>query len=128
MDASMKILSLPLKKEYYETIERGEKLEEYRVKSPYWIARLFEWYYPIDGTILTRKITMQEARKIADKGLTAYRGSLRFRNFDAVRFSYGYTKRRMLWEFCGLTEGIGNPAWGAPEHETFIIKLGKRIQ
>lgn len=127
MDASMKILYLPLKKEYYEMIERGEKLEEYRVKSPYWIARLFEWYYPIDGAILTRKITMQEARKIADEGLAAYRRSLRFRNFDATRFSYGYTRRRMLWECRGITEGIGRSEWGAPDYETFIIKLGTRL-
>lgn len=124
----MKILYLPLKKEWYEMIERGEKPEEYRVKSAYWIVRLFEWHYPIDGATLTRKITMQEARRIADEGLAAYRGMLRFKDFDAACFSYGYTKRRMLWENRGITEGIGRPEWGAPDHETFIIELGKRFQ
>lgn len=32
----MKILYLPLKKEPYEMIERGEKTEEYRDLSEYW--------------------------------------------------------------------------------------------
>jgi len=123
----MKILYLPLKKEYYEMIERGEKPEEYRVKSAYWIVRLLEWHYPIDGATLTRKITMQEARKIADERLEAYRGLLRFKDFDAACFSYGYTKRRMTFECKGISIGRGRPRLGAPDYETFIIKLGKRI-
>lgn len=39
----MEFLDLPLCKEYYEMIERGEKPEEYREKKAYWIVRLFEW-------------------------------------------------------------------------------------
>lgn len=37
----MKILDLPLKKEWYEMIESGEKKEEYREVKPYWTKRLF---------------------------------------------------------------------------------------
>ncbi len=47
------------------------------------------------------------------------------KSFDAVCFSYGYTKRRMLWEFRDIIAGRGRPEWGAPDYETFIIKLGK---
>ena len=36
----MKTLYLPLKKQWYEMIERGEKLEEYREMKPYWQKRL----------------------------------------------------------------------------------------
>ena len=50
-----------------------------------------------------------------------------FKDYDAVCFSYGYTKRQMLWECKGITIGKGRPEWGAPDHETFIIKLGNRL-
>lgn len=36
----MKTLYLPLKKQWYEMIERGEKREEYREMKPYWQKRL----------------------------------------------------------------------------------------
>ena len=51
----------------------------------------------------------------------------RFKEFNAVCFSYGYTRRRMTFECKGITIGRGRPEWGAPEHTTFIIKLGKRL-
>ncbi|MEI3554171.1 MAG: hypothetical protein V8Q54_05645 [Alistipes senegalensis] len=124
----MIILDMPLKKEWYNMIERGEKPEEYRVKSPYWIVRLLQWrFMPNAHTIITERITMEEARIIADEGIDAYCGHLVPKHYDAARFSYGYTKRRMLWEYRGLSLGQGRPEWGAPDDETFIIKLGKRL-
>ena len=36
----MKILHLTLKKEYFDLIASGEKIEEYREVKPYWIRRL----------------------------------------------------------------------------------------
>ncbi|WP_288844847.1 hypothetical protein [uncultured Alistipes sp.] len=118
----MKILYLPLKKKYYEMIERGEKPEEYREKSPYWIARLFvRKYQPNQVQPATyEKITMKDAGKVSPTERVA-------KSFDAVCFSYGYTKRRMLWEFRDIIAGRGRPEWGAPDYETFIIKLGKRL-
>ena len=41
----MKILYLPLKKKWYEMIESGEKLEEYRENKPYWQKRLLSGKY-----------------------------------------------------------------------------------
>ena len=38
----MRTLYLPLKKQWYEMIERGEKREEYREMKPYWQKRLIE--------------------------------------------------------------------------------------
>lgn len=35
----MKILELPLKKEWYDMIESGEKREEYREIKPHWSKR-----------------------------------------------------------------------------------------
>lgn len=50
------------------------------------------------------------------------------RNYDAIQFSYGYTKRTMLFRLKEIGIGIGNPEWGAPEENVFILKLGERIR
>ncbi len=61
----MRTLYLPLKKQWYEMIERGEKREEYREFSPHWIARLMEWscYDTWEG-LITNRIREYEAIKI----------------------------------------------------------------
>ena len=41
----MKILHLPLIAKWYEMIDRGEKLEEYRENKPYWRKRLLSNKY-----------------------------------------------------------------------------------
>ena len=41
----MKILHLPLMAKWYEMIESGEKLEEYRENKPYWQKRLLSNKY-----------------------------------------------------------------------------------
>ena len=103
----MRVLHLPLKKEWYEMIERGEKTEEYREQSEYWWRRFVQGTYYSDW----------------EKHYTEHD----LKQYDAVKFSYGYTKRTMTFECRGITIGQGRPEWGAPPHETFIIKLGKRI-
>ncbi len=36
----MTVLTLPLKGEYFDQIASGEKVEEYRLRTPYWTKRL----------------------------------------------------------------------------------------
>ena len=98
-------------------IERGEKLEEYREAKPYWVNRLRD-----KGMTCVDKAEGCECNRICWRI-----GHCGFASFDAVCFSYGYTKRRMLWECKGITIGRGRPEWGAPDYNTFIIKLGKRL-
>lgn len=107
----MKILYLPLKAKWYEMIEQGCKREEYRETIPYWYSRL------------TRCASLLCPKGVGCKSCPYFHP----KDFDAVCFSYGYTKRRMLWECKGITIGQGRPDWGAPDYETFIIKLGKRL-
>ena len=114
----MKILYLPLKKEWYKMIERGDKREEYREESPYWRTRLIECYAGFNWC---------DMRGFNGRLCGGCSVEPRFRHFDAVCFSYGYTKRRMLWECKGIEIGRGCKNWGAPDHETFIIKLGNRL-
>ena len=106
----MKILYLPLKKEWYEMIERGDKREEYRENTRYWKTRLIDTVIYDEGDEETESPVF-----------------IFFKDYDAVCFSYGYTRRRMLWECKGVDFGRGRPEWGAPDHETFIIKLGNRL-
>lgn len=94
----MKTLHLSLKAKWYEMIESGEKKEEYREIKPYWIKRL-----GVEGNLIG------------------------FKHYDVVKFSFGYTKRTMLFEVASISRGIGNPEWGAPNCEVIIIKLGRKM-
>ena len=125
----MKILYMPLKKQWFEMIERGEKTEEYREIKPYYIPRFFEDRLSretIAGPLLDEFIS--DLRDSGNVEQTADDFGLCLKDYDAVCFSYGYTKRRMTFECKGITIGHGRPEWGAPNHETFIIELGKRLQ
>lgn len=92
----MNILTLPLKREWYDMIERGIKLEEYRDINGYWMPRLVD----------------------------IKQGTRAFKPFTHVRFRLGYTKRTMLREIESISIGYGRPEWGAPtERRVYIIKL-----
>lgn len=100
-----KTLFLPLKKKWYEMIESGIKTEEYREIKPYWVKRLQrEVYNFYDGNMVSIS-----------------------KNFDAVKFSYGYTKRTMTFKCKGIRIGKGRPEWGAPDKDVFIIELGEKL-
>lgn len=118
----MKTLDLVLKHRWYDMIASGEKKEEYREIKPYWIKRLVsdckmvadDFPAPIiyDGNAV--KTTMNFEFKI-------------FWSCTHVRFRRGYTNTTMTFKIEDMKIGIGNPNWGAPNEEVFIIKLGKRI-
>jgi len=115
-----KTLHLPLKAKWYELIEKGIKSEEYREIKDYWIQRLiemnlFHFEFP----------TREELIEIAEEGrIKEY-----FRDFNVVKFSYGYTKKTMSFEIDSLSIGIGKTEWGAePNKKYFVIKLGRRLE
>lgn len=110
----MKTLSLPLKKEWYNMIESGVKTEEYREIKPYWKQRLLKY-----GNCWGNNSLVVE---------TYNKGFLLFEKYEIVKFSYGYTKRTMTFEIKEIVIGKGNPEWGAPNEDVFIIKLGERIE
>lgn len=122
----MTTLYLPLKKRWYEMIESGVKTEEYRDLSEYWISRLTR--YGDDGKLNGKLYanflsTSPNVLKLNIEG-----GIMRFARFEAVKFSYGYTKRTMTFECKGISIGRGDSKWGAPDNDVFIVKLGKRIE
>ncbi len=125
----MKTLDLPLKAKWYDMIESGEKKEEYREIKPFWYQRLYQRKkeYSCAGKLSksdAEYVCLPEHRHILlDNGFK----DNEFRPYTHVRFRYGYTKRTMLYEIESISIGKGNPDWGAPNEEVFIIKLGKMI-
>jgi hypothetical protein len=115
---AMRILDLPLKREWYEMIERGMKTEEYRAIKPYWCKRLARCVFDLCW-----------ARD--DDGQCHFRNGIHDLNrlsYTHVRFRYGYTKRTMLYALDGIRIGRCKPEWGAPEEkDVFILKLGNRL-
>jgi hypothetical protein len=136
MEKRMKILDLPLKKEWYDMIESGVKTEEYREIKPYWCNRLLygcslgidEYWRPVlEKTFKTiEKLGERMPKSFNLEHLLVWQYGIRA--YTHVRFRYGYTKRTMLFELKDITIGKGNTEWGAPEDkEVFILKLGNRI-
>lgn len=101
-----KVLHLTLKKKWFDMILSGEKKEEYRDISKYWLRRL-KW----------------NAKTSITQG--------RFRDFEMVRFARGghfHSSIPQITVKClGITADFGGrEEWGAePGKMYFIITLGK---
>ena len=96
-------------------INRGEKRQEYRKGSPYWVKRL---------TNLTTNFV--PARYYIYKEVD--KRPIPFKEFTHVRFHRAYTKTTMLFELKGMSFGFGNSAWGAPDEMVFILDLGEKVK
>ncbi len=119
----MKILDLPLKKQWYQMIESGIKTEEYREIKPYWIKRLCQCKgsnNPLIGTGFYCQKANCYRCLVEKNGLHSIK-------FDAVRFRYGYTPKTMMFKLNSISIGVGNPEWGASKEKVFIIKIGEKI-
>ena len=120
----MKILYLPVKKEWFEMERSGAKPEEYRAITPYWAKRIMK-NYPISWRIL-----MDIA--IEKKDVSCFYGKT-FGGFTHVELTMGYPKkgdasRRVLFEIKEIVIGKGKSEWGAPAEDVFIIRLGNKTE
>lgn len=111
-DRREKILYLTLKKKWFDMIVSGEKREEYRGVTDYWMIRLAG----IKGCGTSYNFTL-----LCNKGNKC-------REYDFVVFRNGYSKTspQAMFECKGITVGQGKKKWGAPDHRVFIISLGKQ--
>ena len=102
----MSTLYLPLKKEWFEKIEAGEKTTEYREYKDYWIKRLrrsllaFQW---------------NRFEKIIGK------------LYDKVMFSLGYGGKTMTFIIDNISVVDGKNTDLAIDKPVFAIKLGRRL-
>jgi hypothetical protein len=115
----MKVLELTLNKKWFDLIEKGIKTEEYRELKRYWIVRLMsnvEYLTDSQGYLTD----LEGVKNIG----------ARFKHFDLIRFSNGYSKssRRITMELQNISIGRGLPEWGAVEgQEYFVIKIGREV-
>ena len=116
----IKILHLPLKKKWYEMQERGEKTEEYREITSYWVKRLV-WDEDHDEPVSDEDVEFICSRP---KGVeNIFDAGWKPKPYTHVRFHYGYTQRCFINRIDSITIGRGNPEWGAPtDRDVFIIK------
>tara|TARA_R110002124_G_scaffold283449_2_gene459515 strand:- start:32857 stop:33261 length:405 start_codon:yes stop_codon:yes gene_type:complete len=103
-----RVLTLTLKKKWFDMIAKGIKKEEYREIKDYWINRL------------------TEDKSICQMGNSDF--VVNDRKFDKVLFKNGYSKDAptMIVECKGIETTTGKTEWGAEEGEHyFVIRLGK---
>lgn len=111
----MRTLDLVLKGEWYDMITSGEKTEEYRELSDYWIKRLL---YP--GT-------KGDLGELISYGYPASADISEYCRFAYVRFRRGYTNISMTYKIKAIRVDEGRQEWGARRFERyFVIKLGER--
>jgi hypothetical protein len=116
-----KVLTLHLKRKWYDMIASGTKTEEYREIKRYWRHRLTDE----DFLSLNCKLLYLFGKKPLFR-LEEY--DIRFQHYDIVRLYYAYTKEHIDFAVNSISIGLGNPNWGAPtDYPVFIIKLGGRI-
>lgn len=106
------ILSLVLKKKWYDMIASGEKREEYRAATPYWSKRLWNWNVAFtDGTIPVVEFRLGYAR-------------------NAPRMAYwafGLPCASGILPFAFAENRCLHPEWGEPTTDHFFIRLGGPI-
>lgn len=126
-------LDLVLKYEWYDMIASGEKREEYRDVGT-WAHRLIQMYWTTKDCF--DKVSKQDLKTFffddtrcpAQVVKSCFElGIFRISPYDTVRFHRGYTSTTMDFEIEDIAIGRGKPEWGAPDRETFIIKLGERV-
>ena len=80
-----------------------------------------KWY-----DLISEGIKKEEYREIKPYWTKRLEG----RKYDSILFRNGYNSSSptVLCEYLGYTKGVGNPDWGAPKEEVYIIKLGKVLE
>ena len=104
------VLKLVLKRKWYEMIERGEKREEYRAASDYWLKRLANWDLNPAGTPVV------EFRLGYAKNAPRMAFWVLGQNTAGGMKTYALVDRE--------TEKLRHPEWGEPDESHFVIRLG----
>lgn len=107
------MLTLPIKKKWFDMILSGEKKEEYREVKPYYEKRLpvnFGYFFT-DGTLQTAYEFDCDLQKSVEAG-----------HKTAIMFRNGYSKNspQFIAE-CTLSVGTGREEWGAEKGRKYFI-------
>lgn len=130
----MRILHLTLKKKWFDMILSGEKYEEYRDIKYYWMNRLLNYPWGIEGEtgiFEEMRYHLRTLKGFSSESEMMKFHEIKFKQFDIVRFRNGYGKNapEMDVEFKGISVGHGIEQWGgridAQGDYLFTIRLGK---
>lgn len=123
----MKTIDLVLKAEWYDMIASGEKREEYREIKPYWCRKIMTQR----GFKCPNKFSYGFSQSSFPQFMCRRTGTACIQpnssGFTYVRFRRGYTTEAMTFKVESVIIGKGNPEWGAPDYDVFIIRLGERV-
>ena len=122
----MRCLTLHLERKWFELIKSGEKKEEYRAQTTYWIKRLTTCDEKILDFIWDSACIYPNSTEIFNRELANW-----LKQFDRIRFVLGYSKsndEERILEFKNpkIRIGTGRPEWGAvPGVNYFVITWEK---
>lgn len=129
-----KTLHLVLKRKWWDMIASGEKKEEYRDFSSFYIKRLCDNpCFDKDGRLIGREPINDYTISVCSRYGISLRDSIRvgkmiFKDFTYVCFHLGYTNVTMTFRIVSINVGVGFYKWCAElGKEYFVIKLGERI-
>ena len=130
-----KTLHLVLKRKWWDMIASGEKKEEYRDFSSFYIKRLCDNpCFDKDGQLIGREPIKDWTISACSRYGISLRnaldiGKMLFKDFTYVCFHLGYTNTTMMFKILSISINIGKSEWGAEQNkEYFVIKLGERIE
>lgn len=112
------MLTLPIKKQWFEMIAAGIKKEEYREIKPYYEGRLQNLFGAIILEPLDRsKVDVLQGDQVPEE--------IRREAVQPIIFRNGYSKNSPeLLAKCSLSVGTGRPEWGAePGQRYFILTI-----
>lgn len=123
-------ITLPLKKKWFDLIKSGEKKEEYREITPYWISRFVKVpKWKVEHILETPEILLHDMSVVSnyeylERGLINLESKCKNTKLE---FTLGYPRkddssRRMVFKNPSIRIGCGKPEWGAePGKQYFVI-------
>lgn len=102
------MLTLPIKKKWFDMILSGHKKEEYREIKPYYISR-FRKLLNVPGLVSDKAVIERLERGIEKEVL-------------CIRFRNGYSKTSPSFiAKCTLSIGTGKEKWGAEKGKKYFV-------
>ena len=116
------MLTLPIKKKWFDMIASGEKKEEYREIKEYYEIRLQNLFGAI--TIYPSSIFSHKSEYELLQG-EAVPEEIRKEGIQEIIFRNGYSKNsKEIKARCRLRIGKGRPQWGAsPDKQYYILEI-----
>lgn len=119
-------LHLPISEPWFSRILSGEKTEEYReIEGREGTFRNCSLIWGVSAKCAMD--VYDSANHVGEMSFAQWMNEQNKKDFQVLHLTNGYGHHRpQLWvHIKEITIGRGNPEWGAPEHDVFIIKLGE---